>query len=98
MISMTQSGDPLENSVAERVNGIIKDEWLTHETLIDSNAVIKRISEIVNIYNNIRPHASLDYMTPSDAYRENGLIKRRWKNCYSFGNYNNEDMITLLTR
>ena len=98
MISMTQSGDPLENSVAERVNGIIKDEWLTHETLIDSNAAVKRISEIVNIYNNVRPHASLDYMTPNDAYRETGLIKRRWKNCYSSGNYNNEDMITLLTR
>ena len=98
MISMTQSGDPLENSVAERVNGIIKDEWLTHETVIDSNAAVKRISEIVNIYNNVRPHASLDYMTPNDAYRETGLIKRRWKNCYSSGNYNNEDVITLLTR
>ena len=37
-------------------------------------------------------------MTPNDAYRETGLIKRRWKNCYSSGNYNNEDVITLLTR
>ena len=50
------------------------------------------------IYNNVRPHTSLDYMTPNDAYRETGLIKRRWKNCYSSGNYNNEDVITLLTR
>lgn len=98
MISMTQSGDPLENSVAERVNGIIKDEWLTHETVIDSDAAIKRIGEIVNIYNNVRPHASLDFMTPNDAYRETGLIKRRWKNNYGFDKCNSEEMVALLTQ
>ena len=96
LISMTQSGDPLENAVAERVNGIIKNEWLMHENIIDGNIALKRISEIVNIYNNIRPHASLNYLTPESAYTENGILERKWKNRYG-RMCDNEKMITSLT-
>ena len=96
-ISMTQSGDPLENSVAERVNGIIKNEWLKHEKIIDRSFAIRRVSEIINIYNNLRPHASLNYMTPGLAYMNNGIIERKWKNSYSRGR-DNEDMIKSLTQ
>ena len=96
-ISMTQSGDPLENSVAERVNGIIKNEWLKHEKIIDRSFAIRRVSEIINIYNNLRPHASLNYMTPGLAYMNNGIIERKWKNSYSRGR-DNEDMIQSLTQ
>ena len=95
LISMTQSGDPLENAVAERVNGIIKNEWLMHEDIIDGNIALKRISEIVNIYNNIRPHASLNYLTPESAYTENGILERKWKNSYG-RMCDNEKMITSL--
>ena len=97
LISMTQSGDPLENAVAERVNGIIKNEWLMHENIIDGNIALKRISEIVNIYNNIRPHASLNYLTPESAYTENGILERKWKNSYG-RMCDNEKMITSLTQ
>ena len=97
LISMTQSGDPLENAVAERVNGIIKNEWLTHENIMDGNIALKRISEIVNIYNNIRPHASLNYLTPESAYTENGILEKRWKNSYR-RMCDNEKMITSLTK
>ena len=97
LISMTQSGDPLENAVAERVNGIIKNEWLTHENIMDGNIALKRISEIVNIYNNIRPHASLNYLTPESAYTENGILERKWKNSYGRMR-DNEKMITSLTQ
>ena len=97
LISMTQSGDPLENAVAERVNGIIKNEWLMHENIIDGNIALKRISEIVNIYNNIRPHASLNYLTPESAYTENGILERKWKNSYGRMR-DNEEMITSLTQ
>ena len=96
LISMTQSGDPLENAVAERVNGIIKNEWLMHENIIDGNIALKRISEIVNIYNNIRPHASLNYLTPESAYTENGILERKWKSSYG-RMCDNEKMITSLT-
>ena len=97
LISMTQSGDPLENAVAERVNGIIKNEWLMHENIMDGNIALKRISEIVNIYNNIRPHTSLNYLTPESAYTENGILERRWKNSYGRMR-DNEEMITSLTQ
>ncbi|MBQ2013519.1 MAG: IS3 family transposase [Bacteroidaceae bacterium] len=97
LISMTQSGDPLENAVAERVNGIIKNEWLMYENIMDGNIALKRISEIVNIYNNIRPHASLNYLTPESAYTENGILKRKWKNSYGRMR-DNEEMITSLTQ
>ena len=97
LISMTQSGDPLENAVAERVNGIIKNEWLMHENIMDGNIALKRISEIVNIYNNIRPHASLNYLTPESAYTENGILERKWKNSYGRMR-DNEEMITSLTQ
>ena len=96
-ISMTQSGDPLENSVAERVNGIIKNEWLMHEKIIDFGFASKRISEIINTYNNLRPHASLNYMTPAVAYMNNGIIERKWKNSYN-RERDNEDMIKSLTQ
>ena len=97
LISMTQSGDPLENAVAERVNGIIKNEWLMHENIIDGNIALKRISEIVNIYNNIRPHASLNYLTPESAYTENGILEKRWKNSYGRMR-DNKEIITSLTQ
>ena len=97
LISMTQSGDPLENAVAERVNGIIKNEWLTHENIMDGNIALKRISEIINIYNNIRPHASLNYLTPESAYTENGIMEKRWKNSHERMR-DNEKMITSLTQ
>ena len=97
LISMTQSGDPLENAVAERDNGIIKNEWLMHENIIDGNIALKRISEIVNIYNNIRPHASLNYLTPESAYTENGILERKWKSSYG-RMCDNEKMITSLTQ
>ena len=97
LISMTQSGDPLENAVAERVNGIIKNEWLMHENIMDGNIALKRISEIVNIYNNIRPHTSLNYLTPESAYTENGILERRWKNSYGRMR-DNKEIITSLTQ
>ncbi len=81
-ISMTENGDPLENAIAERVNGIIKMEWLHRETLRDLEDARLRISEIVNIYNEKRPHLSIDYLTPNEAHVIEGEIKKRWKNYY----------------
>lgn len=81
-ISMTENGDPLENAVAERVNGILKMEWLHREVLRDLEHARYRVSEIVNIYNGKRPHLSIDYFTPNEAHVMNGEIKKRWKNYY----------------
>src|SRR5215510_6977063 len=55
-ISMTQSGDPLENSIAERVNGIIKDEYLLNYHCDNINDARELLCKAVALYNKERPH------------------------------------------
>jgi transposase InsO family protein len=81
-ISMTQNGDPRENAIAERVNGILKDELLSKSHL-DYNEAIRNVSIAISTYNHQRPHGSIDYLTPIEAHFRSGEIKRRWKNYYS---------------
>jgi putative transposase len=81
-ISMTQSGDPLENAIAERVNGILKDELL--EKIYSNYEQAKQaIAIAISIYNHQRPHSSIDMLTPIEAHLKEGELKRRWKNYYS---------------
>lgn len=80
-ISMTQSGDPLENPLAERVNGILKDELL-EECYLGFAPAQQAVSIAVNIYNHQRPHSSIDFLTPMDAHQKTGELKKRWKNYY----------------
>lgn len=85
-ISMTESGDPRDNSIAERVNGILKHEWPSKfETRSKARAHFERI---IGIYNEKRPHLSIDMKTPVDAHVLNCELKRRWKNYY--GNKNKD--------
>ncbi len=79
-ISMTQSGDPLENAVAERANGILKSEWLYHMDPPSEKNCKSVVSRIINFYNNDRPHMSIGYQTPAEAHCQSGLQKKCWKN------------------
>lgn len=81
-ISMTQSGDPLENAIAERVNGILKDELL-EKIYINYQEAKQAIAAAISIYNYQRPHSSIDMLTPIEAHLREGELKRRWKNYYS---------------
>lgn len=81
-ISMTQSGDPRENAVAERVNGILKSEWIDRQSITCLEQGRERISSVVDLYNNKRPHMSIDMLTPSEAHQMKGVLKRRWKTYY----------------
>lgn len=80
-ISMTQSGDPLENALAERVNGILKDELL-EEQYCNFNQAQQAVAVAVSIYNHQRPHSSIDFLTPVEAHQKTGELKKRWKNYY----------------
>lgn len=80
-ISMTQSGDPLENAIAERVNGILKDELL-EKIYINYQEAKQAIAAAISIYNYQRPHSSIDMLTPIEAHLREGELKRRWKNYY----------------
>jgi len=81
-ISMTENGDPRENAIAERVNGILKDEWLNQMRLKSIEDAIKELRRIVQIYNSYRPHASLDMKTPEYAHNQSGEFKKHWKAYY----------------
>jgi transposase InsO family protein len=81
-ISMTENGDPRENAIAERVNGILKDEWLNQIRLKSIEEAIKELKRIVLIYNSCRPHSSLDMKTPEYAHSQSGVFKKRWKTYY----------------
>jgi len=81
-ISMTENGDPRENAIAERVNGILKDEWLNQMKLKSIEDASRQLQEIIRIYNDQRPHLSLDMMTPQYAHGQDSVLKKQWKNYY----------------
>jgi len=80
--SMTQNSDPLENSIAERVNGILKNEWLKDFDIKDYDQAKSLIKRVIKIYNERRPHLSQGYQVPSVAHEKVGQEKRMWKNYY----------------
>lgn len=78
-ISMTQSGDPRENAIAERVNGIIKNELLEDRVFTCFKQALQLIGRAVIIYNQKRPHASCQMLTPNEASTKKGLLLKKWK-------------------
>lgn len=68
-ISMTEENHCYENAMAERVNGILKDEFYLDQTF-DNVAHAKRAAKnAINLYNEVRLHLSLDYKTPNMVYK-----------------------------
>ena len=80
-ISMTENGDPLENAIAERVNGILKQELL-EEQFPDYSTAQKAVAVACSTYNHLRPHGSINNLKPAEAHQITGLIKQKWKNYY----------------
>jgi putative transposase len=83
-ISMTQSGDSLENAVAERINKTIKEDFATERQM--SFRSLKNAQEsmdkIVEFYNTKRPHRSVEWLTPIQAHEITDELKRHWKTYY----------------
>ena len=66
---MTQSGDPLDNAVAERANGILKTEWLYRMTIPTHKACKRELKRIISFYNDERAHMSIaDTLTIGDTF------------------------------
>jgi putative transposase len=81
MISMTQNGDPYENAIAERLNGILKGEFISrHYDTVDNAS--NHIARCITIYNYKRRHSSLNWQIPDDVHKQQGPQIRRWKNYY----------------
>jgi transposase InsO family protein len=80
-ISMTQGGDPRDNAIAERVNGILKMELL-EPVFTDLEAARDGVTKSVNTYNYLRPHSSISMLTPALVHGRVLKLKRHWKNYY----------------
>ena len=80
-VSMSEKSDPLENAIAERMNGILKDELLEQyfETYEEAQ---REVAIAISIYNHERPHGSVDNLTPAMAHLQSGELRKRWKNYY----------------
>ena len=81
-ISMTENGDPLENAIAERVNGILKDELL-EEQYISFQQAREAVAIAVSVYNHLRPHSSISYKMPQEVHLGKEPVERKWKNYYT---------------
>lgn len=87
--SMTENGDPRENAIAERVNGILKEEFFKYMQLTENN-INKEIANAITNYNTRRIHYSIGLMTPEEAHRSTGKLDRMWKKYpYRKGNMEN---------
>lgn len=69
-ISMTEENHVYENALAERVNGILKNEFMLGENLVSFKIAKELVDEAIQIYNNERPHMSLNYKTPNEVHVE----------------------------
>ncbi len=78
-LSMTEKGDPYENAIAERVNGILKTEFNLGDTFESYEAIKQAVDEAVRKYNNLRIHDSCDRLTPIQAHEEKSATGSRWK-------------------
>ncbi len=67
--SMTDGHDCYQNALAERVNGILKQEFLIYrcQTFEDLKELV---AESVDAYNQLRPHLSLGMKTPEEVHKK----------------------------
>ncbi len=67
-ISMTEENHCYENALAERVNGILKDEYNLSSRFLSKQQAIKAICQAIDLYNTKRPHLSLRYRIPEEVH------------------------------
>ena len=76
--SMTESGNPKDNAMAERINNTVKNELLHGKTFAGLEEVTEAVGRAVLFYNSERPHSSLDWHTPDEAHGMSGDLRKHW--------------------
>jgi Transposase and inactivated derivatives len=66
---MTEENHCYENAIAERVNGILKDEFYLDQCFFNTDHAFKATESAISIYNNKRLHLSLGYKTPNMVFK-----------------------------
>ena len=79
---MTQNGDPRENAIAERMNGILKTEWIYDKKPASWQKTVNFVDKIIDLYNHQRPHQSIGYRVPAEVHKTGMKTERMWKNYY----------------
>lgn len=69
-ISMTENSDPYENALAERMNRTLKEEFGLGKVLSSKGKAKILVEQAVKLYNNHRPHLSLQMKTPQSVYQQ----------------------------
>lgn len=68
-VSVTEENHCYENGLAERVNGILKEEYLLNRLFVDYNDAYKACRHAIEMYNTRRPHWALGLKTPDQVHR-----------------------------
>jgi len=69
-ISMTEENHCYENAKAERVNGILKQEYGLGSSFLTKQQAVASVDQAVMLYNTRRPHLSLKYKTPEEVHKK----------------------------
>jgi len=77
--SMTEKYDPYQNAVAERINGILKQEFIGDLKTRNFNLMKSLIEDSIEIYNNERPHFSNFMLTPQKMHQQSEIKFRTYK-------------------
>jgi len=76
---MTENGNPYENAIAERVNGILKSDFKLNRIFNYHMEALSATESAIKNYNSLRPHMSCDYMTPAKAHEMDlPVMKKHW--------------------
>ena len=79
---MTQDGNPYDNAVAERVNGILKDEFYCDEPFGNYETALASVAQSIILYNTRRPHLSCSMLTPAQMHCQRVLPVKQWHKTY----------------
>jgi len=77
--SMTENSDPYENAIAERINGILKQEFMIDTYHLDIPLMKELVKEVIDIYNNDRPHWSNHMLTPNQMHLKSNIKFKTYK-------------------
>ena len=77
--SMTEQYDPYQNATAERINGILKQEFILGIKINDLGLMKSLLKESIKIYNNERPHLSCEMRTPEFMHRQSDIVIKTYK-------------------
>ncbi len=90
IMSMTEKYDPYENAIAERINRTLKYEYGLKLTIKNTILAKKITKSAINIYNNLRPHLSLDLNTPKKVHINQNIEYKSYRR-----NKKNLELLTL---